>query len=289
MDSAVNLPALLRQFGLRPDKRLGQNFLISPAALQKVVEAADLAPDDAVLEIGPGAGALTVRLASRAGRVVAVELDERLRPLLEAVLRPYPNVRLVFGDILQQHPAALMGSGDYAVVANIPYYITSAVIRHLLGGEARPRRMVLTVQREVAQRIVAQPPQMSLLALSVQVFGEARMVARLPAGAFYPRPKVDSAVVRVDITPPRIPEAQLNAFFRLAKAGFAQRRKTLRNTLAAGLGWPPAQAAALLEGAGIDPRRRAETLSLDEWAVLTAHFVRQGAGEGASPAQGSAG
>jgi len=273
VDPAVNLPALLRQFGLRPDRRLGQNFLVSPAALQRVVEAADLAPEEQVLEIGPGAGALTVRLASRARRVVAVELDERLRPLLETVLQPYPHVTLVFGDILKQNPAALMQGEDYAVVANIPYYITSAVIRHLLTGETRPRRMVLTVQREVAQRIVAQPPRMSLLALSVQVFGNARMAARLPAGAFYPRPKVDSAVVRVDITQPRVPEDRLDAFFRLAKAGFAQRRKTLRNALAAGLGWPSEQAAGLLECGGIDPRRRAETLSLDEWAALTACYV----------------
>jgi len=274
VDPAVNLPALLRHFGLRPDRRLGQNFLISPAALNRVVEAADLAPDDDVLEIGPGAGALTVRLASRAEHVVAVELDERLRPLLETVLHPYPNVRLIFGDILKQDLTALMGGKDYVVAANIPYYITSAVIRHLLEHTPRPRRMVLTVQREVAQRIVAQPPRMSLLALSVQVFGEARMVARLPAGAFYPRPNVDSAVVRVDITSPRVPEAHLEAFFRLAKAGFAQRRKTLRNTLAAGLRWPPEQAEALLAAAGIDARRRAETLSLDEWRALTAQYVQ---------------
>ncbi len=273
MDSPLNVPQLLRQYGLRPDKRLGQNFLISPAALQKVVAAAELAPDDAVLEIGPGVGSLTVLLAERAQRVVAVELDERLRLPLEAVLRPYPHVRLVFGDILKQDVAALMGNVPYKVVANIPYYITSAVIRHLLSGETRPRRVVLTVQREVAERITARPPHMSLLALSVQVFGEARLAARLPAGAFYPRPQVDSAVVRLDVAPrPRVPETHLKAFFRLAKAGFAQRRKTLRNALAAGLGWPTARALALLEAAGIDPRRRAETLSLDEWATLTAAY-----------------
>ena len=270
MDSAVNLPALLRQFGLRPDKRLGQNFLVSPAALQKVVNAADLPPEAQVLEIGPGAGSLTVLLAQRAHRVVAVELDERLRPLLEAVLQPYTNVTLVFGDILKQQPEALMGEQPYAVVANIPYYITSAVIRHLLEAAVRPTRLVLTVQKEVAQRITAAPPAMSLLALSVQVFGEARIMARLPAGAFYPRPKVDSAVVRVDIAPrPRIPADALDDFFRLAKAGFSQRRKTLRNTLAAGLQWPASRAEALLQETGIDPRRRAETLTLEEWRALT--------------------
>jgi len=273
VDSSLNVPQLLRQYGLRPDKRLGQNFLVSPAGLQKVVAAAGLTADDAVLEIGPGVGSLTVLLARQVRRVVAVELDERLRPPLEAVLRPYPQVTLVFGDILKQDVAALMGHTPYKVVANIPYYITSAVIRHLLEAHTRPERLVLTVQREVAERIVARPPRMSLLALSVQVFGEARLAARLPAGAFYPRPQVDSAVVRVDMTPPRVPEARLDAFFRLAKAGFAQRRKTLRNALAAGLGWPTTQALALLEAAGIDARRRAETLSLEEWAALTAAYA----------------
>ncbi len=276
MDPAVNLPALLRQFGLRPDRRLGQNFLVSPAALQKVINAADLTPDAQVLEIGPGAGSLTMLLAQRARRVVAVELDERLRPLLAAVLQPYANVTLVFGDILKQQPETLMGEQPYAVVANIPYYITSAVIRHLLEAAVRPTRLVLTVQKEVAQRITAAPPAMSLLALSVQVFGKARIMARLPAGAFYPRPKVDSAVVRVDIAPqPRIPAEQLDDFFRLAKAGFSQRRKTLRNTLAAGLQWQPARAEALLQEAGIDPRRRAETLTLEAWGALTAAYCTQ--------------
>ncbi len=274
VDPSLNVPQLLRQYGLRPDRRLGQNFLVSPGGLARVVEAADLAPDDAVLEIGPGVGSLTVLLAARAQRVVAVELDERLRPALEAVLRPFPQVRLVFGDILKQDIAALMGGVPYKVAANIPYYITSAVIRHLLGAAVRPERVVLTVQREVAGRITAQPPHMSLLALSVQVFGEARLAARLPAGAFYPRPQVDSAVVRLDVAPRlRLPEAQMDAFFRLAKAGFAQRRKTLRNALAAGLGWKPPRAAALLEAAGLDPRRRAETLSLDEWVALTAAYA----------------
>jgi len=276
VDSALNLPALLRRYGLRPDRRLGQNFLVSASALRRVVAAAELRGDEAVLEIGPGVGSLTRLLAQRARRVVAVELDARLQPALEEVLRPYANVRLVFGDVLQHDPAGLMGGEPYVVVANIPYYITSAVIRHLLTAAARPQRVVLTVQREVAQRIAATPPHMSLLALSVQVFGQPRIAARIPGGAFYPRPKVDSAVVRVEIFPqPRIPEAHLSAFFRLAKAGFAQRRKTLRNALAAGLGCAPSEAEGLLRAAEIAPTRRAETLKLEEWAVLTAAFLQK--------------
>ncbi len=271
MDPALNVARLLRQHGLRPDRSLGQNFLVSPGALQKVVAAAEIQPHDQVLEIGPGVGNLTVRLAAQARRVVAVEVDERLRAVLQSVLRPYPQVTLVFGDILDQDVAALMQGEAYLVVANIPYYITAAVLRHLLAASPRPQRMVLTVQREVAQRLTAQPPRMNLLALSVQLFGQPKMVARLPAGAFYPRPKVDSAVVRLDLWPrPRLPQAHHALFFRLARAGFAQRRKTLRNALAAGLGLPPATVTACLNQAAIDPRQRAETLTWEDWARLTA-------------------
>ena len=263
------LRVLLRAYGVRPNKRLGQNFLLQAGALRKVVDAAALSGGESVLEIGAGAGSLTLMLARSAARVVAVEVDERLRPLLAEVLRPYQNVRLVFGDILRQNIAELMGNAPYAVVANIPYYITSAVIRHVLTAERRPERLVLTVQREVAQRITAEPPRMNLLALSVQVFGEPKVTVRLPAGAFYPPPKVDSAVVRVDLFPePLVPAERLDAFFRLARAGFSQRRKQLRNSLAAGLGIKPAQAAELLLAAGIDPSRRAESLSIEEWRSL---------------------
>lgn len=281
MDPALNLPplnvaALLRAHGIRPKKSLGQNFLIDPAALEKIVAAAQIDGDDAVLEIGPGLGSLTRYLSAAARRVVAVELDAHLIPLLESVLAEAANVTVVHGDILAADPVELMGEDGYAVVANIPYYITSAVIRHLLEAPQRPRRLVLTVQREVAERITAGPGDMSLLALSVQVYGQARVVARIPAGAFYPPPNVDSSAVRVDLYPqPLIPEDQIDAFFRLAKAGFGQKRKTLRNSLSAGLSRPGEQAAALLAAAGIDPMRRAETLSMDEWASLTRQFLAQ--------------
>ncbi len=272
-DELARLRLLLRAYGLRPNKRLGQNFLLQAGALRKVVDAAALSGDETVLEIGAGAGSLTLMLARSAARVVAVELDERLRPLLVDVLRPYPNVRLVFGDILRQNIAELMQNEPYTVVANIPYYITSAVIRHLMTAERRPERLVLTVQREVAQRITAEPPRMNLLALSVQVFGEPKVVARLPAGAFSPPPKVDSAVVRVDVFPePLVPAEQLDLFFRLARAGFSQRRKQLHNSLAAGLGMKPARAAELLSAAGIVPSRRAESLSIEEWRSLVEKF-----------------
>lgn len=273
----LHVPELLRQFGLHPDKRLGQNFLIDPAALNRIVEAASVSLQDAILEVGPGLGSLTRLLAIQARQVVAVELDSRLVPALEEVLAPYPNTRVVQGDILDLNPSELMaGEPGYLVVANIPYYITSALIRHLLESNVKPQRLVLTVQHEVAERVTAPPGELSLLALSVQVYGQPRIMAHIPAGAFYPAPKVDSAVVRVDLySEPRIPSGLLPDFFRLAKAGFSQKRKTMRNALAGGMHWSPQQAADILASIGIDPRRRAETLSLEEWEKLVDRYRLQ--------------
>lgn len=277
-DLPVNAPALLRQFGIRPDKRLGQNFLVDDNALQKIIEIAAISRDEAVLEIGPGLGGLTCRLATQARRVVAVELDVRLIPILRQVLASFSNVQLIHGDILAQNPAELFDETGYLVVANIPYYITSILIRHLLESSRKPSRMVLTVQREVAERLCAQPGELSLLALSVQVYGQPQLRGRIPARAFYPTPQVDSAVVRVDLyANPLIPASQLEVFFRLTKAGFSQKRKTLGNALAASLAWPKQRLVAILLAAQIDPRRRAETLSLEEWKSLTQVFVDEGA------------
>lgn len=276
----LHVTKLLQRYGLRPDKRLGQNFLIDPASLEKVVEAGAVGPEDAVLEIGPGLGSLTRLLAQRARQVVAVELDHDLLAPLQEVLAGFDNVRIVEGDILSFDPAALMGGVEqerYLVVANIPYYITSAILRHLLQARLKPDRMTLTVQQEVAERILAGPGDMSLLALSVQVYGRPRIAARIPAGAFYPPPNVDSAVIRLDLYPqPLIPETDLDTFFHLARAGFSQKRKTLRNSLAGGMHWPAQTAGEILQAAGIDPRRRAETLSLEEWDRLVQVTLQMG-------------
>jgi 16S rRNA (adenine1518-N6/adenine1519-N6)-dimethyltransferase len=271
----LNIPSLLKQFGLRPHKGLGQNFLQDTRALQAIVAAAQITPDDEVLEIGPGLGSLTRYLALAARRVTAVELDKDLFPVLETVVAPYQNVRLVQGDILQLDPAGLMEKPGYLVVANIPYYITSAVLRHLLEHGGRPARLVLTLQEEVAVRICARPGKMSLLSLSVQVYGTPEIVAYIPAEAFLPAPKVDSAVLRVELHPePLIPPPLLDTFFTLIKAGFSQKRKTLRNSLSGGLGIPTVKAEELLAAAQIDPMRRAETLSLQEWALLCETHLR---------------
>jgi len=266
---------LLSGYGLRPNKSLGQNFLVDESALQRVVEAADIQPGEEVLEIGAGLGGLTRLLAVKARRVVAVELDGRLIPPLKEVLATFSNVQVVEGDILGLDPLDLMKETDtgqvstYLVVANIPYYITSALMRHLLEADQPPQRLVLTVQREVAERMCAKPGEMSLLSLSVQVYGKPEVIMRINASAFYPPPKVDSAVVRVDLYHnPVIPGFLLNNFFRLAKAGFHQKRKTLRNALAGGMHWSPQQAEAVLSAAGIDWNRRAQTLYLEEWRRL---------------------
>jgi 16S rRNA (adenine1518-N6/adenine1519-N6)-dimethyltransferase len=274
--SPLNIRELLSRYRLQPDKRLGQNFLEDDTALQAIVEAAAISPSDIVLEIGPGLGSLTRHLASQANQVIAVELDDRFMPVLGEVLANYLNTRLVQGDILKLNPATLVGKTGYIVVANIPYYITSALIRHLLEAEMRPARLVLTVQREVAERICAGPGRMSLLALSVQVYGQPKIAFRIPAGAFYPAPKVDSAVVRIDIYPAtRLEKPVTDVFFRLAKAGFSQKRKTLRNALGAGMGWTNMEAEDLLEAAQIDSKRRAETLDLGEWDRLAQLVYRE--------------
>jgi 16S rRNA (adenine1518-N6/adenine1519-N6)-dimethyltransferase len=265
----LNAAYLLKKYGLRPHKGLGQNFLQDPIAIEEIVAAAEIQPTDTVLEIGPGLGSLTRYLAASAREVVAVELDQHLLPPLKSVLAPYQNVRLIHGDILELSPDDLIQEQDYVVAANIPYYITSAVIRHLLESRQKPRRIVLTIQKEVAKRICEKPGDMSLMALSVQVYGKPHIEAHIPAGAFFPSPNVDSSVLVIDIYPtPLVPNKYLETFFKLIKAGFSQKRKTLRNSLSAGLAIPPASAAELLEGAGIDPRRRAETLSIDEWERL---------------------
>jgi 16S rRNA (adenine1518-N6/adenine1519-N6)-dimethyltransferase len=262
---------LLKRYDLRPSKGLGQNFLVNQAILEKIVAAAELTPDDTVLEIGAGLGTLTERLARAAGHVVAVELDERLMPVLQDTLSDFENVTLIQGDILELDPAKLVApAARYKVVANLPYYITSAALRHLLEADPGPQRMVITVQREVAERIVAQPGEMSLLAVSVQFYGNAQILFRIRPGSFFPSPEVESAVVRVDIhdTPP-VDVEDTDAFFRVVKAGFAQRRKQLRNTLAGGLRLPAEEIAARLQEAGVNPKRRAETLSLKEWTRVT--------------------
>lgn len=269
----LNARDLLKQYGLHADKRLGQNFLHDPYALEKIIQVAEIQPTDTVLEIGPGLGSLTRYLANAAQKVVAVELDEKLFPPLETVIAPYNNIQLIHGDMLGIEPGEIIQQDDYLIVANIPYYITSALIRHLLESTPKPRRIVLTIQKEVAERICAEPGDMSLLALSVQVYGQPRVAANIPAKAFFPAPKVDSSVLVVDIySTPLVDESLLDTFFQLTKAGFSQKRKKLRNSISAGIRQSPVETENLLHAADIDPQRRAETLSIIEWGKLSYQY-----------------
>ena len=266
---ALDAAAVLKRFHLHADKGLGQNFLQDSSALEKIALAAEMQADDCVLEIGPGLGSLTRYLAVSAKQVTAVELDPDMLAPLKAVLIPYQNVRVVHGDILKLSISQIIDQPNYLVVANIPYNITSLIIRHLLESDRKPRRVVLTIQKEVAERICAKPGDLSLLALSVQVYGKPSIAAIIPADSFHPVPKVDSAILRIDIyDEPLIPNALINTFFKLIKAGFSQKRKTLRNSLSSGLHIPTTESESMLTRAGIDYMRRAETLSIDEWKQL---------------------
>jgi 16S rRNA (adenine1518-N6/adenine1519-N6)-dimethyltransferase len=268
--SNTSISRLLKRHSLKPDKSLGQNFLTDENILERIVQVAGITSNDLVLEIGAGLGHLTAILAQAARAVTAVELDERFIPILAERLDPYSNIRLVQGDILQLDNTQLFLDDGYLVVANIPYYITSRIIRKLLETENKPREIILTIQHEVAQRVCAPSGKLSLLALSVRMYGTPRLEMRIPAGAFYPPPKVDSAVIKIELhKEPLLPDSQRENFFILAKAGFLHKRKTLRNSLSKGLGWAPEKAAEMLSSGGIDPGRRAETLTIPEWVELT--------------------
>lgn len=263
--------ALLRKHGIRPLKQLGQNFLTDANTLDKIVSAAKLTGSERVLEVGAGMGALTVRLARAAGYVLAVEYDRRLEPMLKQVLAGFSNVELMMGDVLELDLASFAVEGPYQVVSNIPYNITSILIRRLLEASTPPHRLALTVQKEVAQRVIAGAGEMNLLALSVQIYGEPEISFEIPARVFYPTPEVDSAllIVRMHDEPMLSPDL-MGPFFAIVRAGFGQKRKMLRNALAAGLGLPKQAVETWLQNAGVSPRHRAQELELETWLRLAA-------------------
>ncbi len=268
--------------GVRARKSLGQHFLTDGHVLRRIVDALAPTPDEAVIEIGAGLGGLTAALAERARRVIAIEIDaalaERLRERFAG-----RNVVVVRGNALDLEPAALLAqageTGPYAVAGNLPYFIAQPLLRHYLEAAPQPSRLVVMVQAEVVESIVARPGRMSLLGVSVQVYGEPRLLFSVPPSAFYPPPKVRSAVVRIDVLPrPRADD--LEALFRVARAGFSARRKQIRNALAHGLRIDAVAAAALLAAAGVDPTLRAQALSLESWAALAQAWADAGRPEG---------
>lgn len=276
LNPSRELRATLDRFGLRPQKGRGQNFLVDPFALERILEAAQLASEDEVLEIGPGLGVLTKALAGRARRVVAVEIDRGMVAALQETLADRPNVEIVEGDALRLDPAEHFATRPYKIVANLPYYITSPLLRHYFEAANRPTRVVVMVQLEVAERIVAGPGDLSLLAVSVQFYGRPQLVGRVPANAFLPAPKVDSAILEIDVLPRPAVDVEPERFFKVVTAGFAMPRKQLHNALPQKLWMPPDAAEPALRAAGIDPMRRAQTLTLDEWATLTRELAGRG-------------
>jgi 16S rRNA (adenine1518-N6/adenine1519-N6)-dimethyltransferase len=273
-----NARRLLGSLDARAKKSLGQNFLIDAGVLRKIVEAADLSPADVVIEVGPGLGVLTAELTGHAGHVVAVELDDKLAEQLQKTVAA-PNLTVVHEDILKITPSALLAAAGlttvqkYKVIANLPYYITSAVLRHFLEAEARPSELVVMVQKEVAKAITAVPGQMSILAVAVQFYGGARIVSHVSAHSFYPAPKVDSAILKIAVNPkPLIDPGHTETFFRLVRAGFCANRKQLINSLSQGLSVTKDAVRPILDRAGIEPTRRAETLTISEWVQLWQAF-----------------
>ena len=260
---------LLYAHHMRPNKAFGQNFLVDRSILLRIVEAAEIHPGDQVLELGAGTGVLTRELTKGARRVVAVELERNMLSLLGETTRNFTNVELIERNLLYVDPADIFGSEPYKLVANLPYYITAPTFRHFLESANPPRLIVVMVQYEVAQRIVAEPGDLSLLGVSIQFYGKPKIITHVPARAFYPAPKVDSAILRIDMKD-EIPltREQRDSFFRLVQAGFSERRKQLHNSLTHGLHRKDMEVRATLLAANIDPSRRAETLSIEDWLRL---------------------
>jgi 16S rRNA (adenine1518-N6/adenine1519-N6)-dimethyltransferase len=273
---------VVRQFGFKPQKSLGQHFLVDEAVLERILSATEISHKDIVVEIGPGLGVLTEGLAKRGARVIGVELDSRLVAALKKRLAHFPDVEIIHADILQVTPRQLLERTSassqplrgYKVIANLPYYITSPVLCHFLEAQPRPSEMIVMVQKEVGEVIAATPGKMRLLSVKVQFYSRPAIICHVPAASFSPPPKVESIVLRLDVySEPPIEVSDVASFFDVVMHGFSAPRKQLRNSLAHSWEMPPDQVALLLEKAGIEAKRRAETLSLEEWRELWKTFA----------------
>jgi 16S rRNA (adenine1518-N6/adenine1519-N6)-dimethyltransferase len=264
---------LLRRHKATLKHRFGQNFLVDPVLRDMVAEAAGATEHDDVLEVGAGVGTLTIALAKRCRRLVAVELDRTLMPALREVVGGNEKIEVVQADILRYDTQAAFSDGGEIVAGNIPYNLTGALLRKLLDTPPRPRRLSLVVQKEVAERWTA-PTGASVATIAVQVFAEARIVMIIPADSFEPSPRVDSALVSMEVRPqPAVNVSDLDAFLRFVESVFQQRRKQLAGTLGRMSGMGSSAAAARLRDAGVDPERRPQTLSLSEWESVYRRFT----------------
>jgi len=279
--SPLIIKQLLAKYDATPQKRLGQNFLINPGVLAKIIQAGDLNKDDVILEIGPGLGTLTQALAQRAKKVITIEKDRKMIEILQDVIAAdkIQNVKIIRDDVLKFDIGTLeidwkLEIGNWKLIANLPYYIASPVIRKFLEEKNPPSLMILMVQKEVAQRICASPPNMSLLAVSVQFYAKPEILSYVSKGSFWPAPKVDSAILK--ITPySQYPNVLRSQFFSILHTGFSAPRKQLAGNLAKSLAMERYIIEEQLKEAGIEPSRRAETLTIEEWIKLTVLLKNQ--------------
>lgn len=264
---------ICRLFEIKPARSKGQNFLINEKIYDDIVAAADLRPDDTVLEVGPGLGFLTAKLAKRVKKVIAVELDDQLANYLQMGVdsQDLDNVQIINEDVLRFNlDNHITPAESYKIVANLPYNITSIFLRQILSARHKPLSLVLMLQKEVAERIVATPPDMSILAVSVQYYADPVIIRPVKAGNFWPEPEVDSAIIRINLRSDSHPLTDDKYFFRIVKMAFSAKRKMLKNNLAAGLKIEPKMIGNILAEQGFDPKARAEGLSLDDWLKLVA-------------------
>lgn len=263
---------LLKKYGIKPSRGLGQNFLIDKGVVKKVIEAAELSSEDIVLEIGPGLGNLTQELTKRVGSVIAVEKDEKMVEILRENLKDFKNLEIIQGDILKSEVPSLK-SQRYKIVANLPFYLTAPVIRKFLEIENPPKEMVLMVQKEVGQKICAKPPKMSILAVSVQFYAMPKIIAYISKKSFWPQPKVDSTIIKISNLKTQNLKLNKDLFFKIVKAGFSHPRKQLINNLSGGLKLDKEKIKNWLWENNIQSNQRAETLNVEEWIKLTESFT----------------
>jgi 16S rRNA (adenine1518-N6/adenine1519-N6)-dimethyltransferase len=266
------LEKILKDYRAFPIKRLGQNFLIDKKVMRKIVEASEISKKDTVLEVGAGIGNLTLELAKRAKKVIAVEKDKRMVEILKENLRDFKNVEIIEGDIRETFLTIVQNiTRDYKIVANIPYYLTSYLIRKFLETKKRPKLMVLMVQKEVAERICAKSPKMNLLAVSVQFFAKPEIVSFVSKNCFWPKPKVDSAIVRLKVKGERL-KVNKELFFEIVRAGFSHPRKQLISNFSKKFGVDKIKVKCWLLENRIDPQKRPQEISLNKWIKLAKDF-----------------
>jgi 16S rRNA (adenine1518-N6/adenine1519-N6)-dimethyltransferase len=271
LSSKIAVENLLEKYGIKPFKGWGQNFLINGGILKKITEAAHLGQNDYILEIGPGIGTLTQELAQRAKKVVAIEKDRKMMQILKETLGDLKNIEIINADALEIIPESLFRKNNYKVVANLPYNIASAAIRKFLESENQPKEMILMVQKEVAQRICSKPPKMNILAVSVQFYSKPKIISFVSKNSFWPRPKVDSAIIKITVNKEqKIRNSDL--FFKIVRSGFSQPRKQLANNLSKELKLDKEKVKNWLLKNGVQPSQRAETLEIKEWINLAISF-----------------